>query len=52
MFLVGAFLGSQNAMAPLLIMLSANFTNVLLDLLFVVGFGWGVPGGGAGFGVW
>ena len=42
--LVGGFLGSQNAIAPLLIVLSTNLTNVALDLLFVVGFGWGVPG--------
>ena len=42
--LLGGFLGIQNAIAPLIIVVSANLTNVALDLLFVMGFGWGVPG--------
>lgn len=42
--LVGWFLGCQDARAPLLVMVTANLVNILLDLLFVVGFGWGVAG--------
>ncbi len=42
--LVGWFLGTQNARAPLAIMLGANLTNIVLDLLFVPVLGWGVAG--------
>ncbi|MDX1572087.1 MAG: MATE family efflux transporter [Xanthomonadales bacterium] len=42
--MVGWFLGTQNARLPMLMLLTANLTNVVLDLLFVVGFGWGVAG--------
>jgi MATE family multidrug resistance protein len=42
--LIGSFLGAQNARAPLAIMLLTNVTNIVLDLVFVVGLEWGVPG--------
>lgn len=37
--LIGWFIGLQNARIPLLIVVVTNFSNILLDLLFVVGFG-------------
>ncbi|TBU97352.1 MATE family efflux transporter [Stutzerimonas kirkiae] len=42
--LIGWFLGTQNARAPLAILLVTNLINILLDLLFILGFSWGVPG--------
>ena len=42
--LVGWFLGRQNARGPLVMLLAANLSNVVLDLWFVVGLGWGVAG--------
>lgn len=42
--LMGWFLGLQNARVPLLIFLTINFTNIVLDLLFVLGFGMKVDG--------
>ena len=42
--LIGWFLGLQNARVPLLIFLTINITNILLDLLFVVGFGMKIEG--------
>ncbi|MDJ0656341.1 MAG: MATE family efflux transporter [Xanthomonadales bacterium] len=42
--LVGWFLGVQDARAPLMIMLTANLVNIILDLLFVLVFQWGVAG--------
>ena len=42
--LIGWFLGLQNARIPLLIFLTINITNIVLDLLFVVGFGMKVEG--------
>ncbi len=42
--LVGWLLGTQNARGPLLILLTTNLLNVLLDLLFVLGLHWGVAG--------
>lgn len=42
--LVGWYLGIQNARIPMAMLLSANLTNVVLDLRFVVGLGWGVRG--------
>jgi len=42
--LIGWFLGTQNARAPLAILLTTNLINVGLDLWFVIGLGWGVPG--------
>ena len=42
--LLGWFLGVQDARTPLLLQLAINGLNILLDLLFVMGFGWGVAG--------
>ncbi|MBA1276846.1 MATE family efflux transporter [Stutzerimonas stutzeri] len=42
--LIGWFLGTQNARAPLAILLTTNFVNVALDLWFVLGLDWGVAG--------
>jgi MATE family multidrug resistance protein len=42
--LVGWLLGTQNARGPLAILLTTNLLNVALDLLFVLGLHWGVPG--------
>jgi len=42
--LIGWFLGLQNARVPLLIFLTINITNIILDLLFVVVFGMNVDG--------
>ena len=42
--LIGWFLGLQNARVPLLMFLTINVTNIVLDLLFVVGLGMKVDG--------
>ena len=42
--LIGWFLGLQNARVPLLIFLTINITNIVLDLLFVVGMGMKIEG--------
>lgn len=42
--LVGWFLGTQNARAPLTMLLATNGLNVVLNLSFVIGLGWGVAG--------
>lgn len=42
--LIGWFLGLQNARVPLLIFLTINITNVILDLVFVLGLGMKVDG--------
>ena len=42
--LIGWFIGVQNARVALFILLATNLLNIALNLLFVVGFGWGVPG--------
>ncbi|WP_375740349.1 MATE family efflux transporter [Pseudomonas boanensis] len=42
--LVGWFLGTQNARAPLAILLTTNLINLVLDLWFVLGLDWGVAG--------
>ena len=42
--LLGWFLGMQNARAPLYILTFVNLINMLLDLLFVVGWGYGANG--------
>lgn len=42
--LLGFFIGIQNTRVALALQLALNGTNVALDLLFVVGFGWGVHG--------
>jgi MATE family multidrug resistance protein len=42
--MVGWFLGLQNARVPLLIFLTVNITNIILDLWFVLGLGMQVDG--------
>ncbi|WP_207060765.1 MATE family efflux transporter [Motiliproteus sp. SC1-56] len=42
--LLGWFLGLQNSRVPLLLLVSANLVNMILDLLLVMGLGWGVTG--------
>ena len=42
--LIGWFLGLQNARVPLYIFLTINLTNIVLDLLFVIGLGMDVDG--------
>lgn len=42
--LIGWFLGLQNARVPLLVFLTINITNIVLDLLFVVGLGMKIEG--------
>ena len=42
--LIGWFLGLQNARVPLLIFLTINATNIVLDLLFVIGLGMKIEG--------
>lgn len=42
--LVGWFLGTQNARAPLIILLTTNGLNIVLNLWFVLGLDWGVVG--------
>ena len=41
---LGFVIGIQNTRAALALMLLLNVMNVVLDLLFVIGFGWGVEG--------
>ena len=42
--LIGWFVGLQNARVPLVIVLVINLSNIVLDLLFVIGFGMKVDG--------
>ena len=42
--LLGWLLGMQNARGPMALLIATNGVNIVLDLLFVLGFGWGVPG--------
>ena len=42
--LIGWFIGAQNARAPLIIMLTTNLTNIVLDISFVVGLNMAVTG--------
>lgn len=42
--LMGWFLGGQDARVPMRILIVTNLTNIVLNLLFVLGLGWGVPG--------
>ena len=44
MVLLGWLLGLQNARGPLLLLVVTNGLNAALDLWFVLGLGWGVPG--------
>jgi MATE family multidrug resistance protein len=60
--LVGWLLGTQNARAPLAMLLATNIVNLLLEFLFVFGLDWGIQGiaaatalaewFGAGLGLW
>lgn len=60
--LLGWLLGTQNAKAPMWMVVITNLTNIVLDIVFVIGFGWKVPGValasviadylGMGFGLW
>ncbi|NIY85252.1 MATE family efflux transporter DinF [Vibrio hepatarius] len=60
--LLGWLLGTQNAKAPMWMVIIANVTNIVLDILFVIGLGWKVEGAalasviadysGMGFGLW
>ena len=60
--LLGWFIGVQNTRAALWHQLTLNGVNIVLDLVFVIGFGWGVAGVAAatamadvvalGFGLW
>jgi len=42
--ILGWFLGLQNSRVPLALLICANLLNLLLDLLLVLGLGWGVEG--------
>ena len=42
--LIGWLLGMQNAKRPMILIVFINIINVLLDLVFVLGFSWGVKG--------
>ncbi|MDX1536319.1 MATE family efflux transporter DinF [Arsukibacterium sp.] len=42
--LMGWFLGQQNARYPMAMLICTNLINIVLDLLFVLGFGWQVAG--------
>ena len=42
--LIGWLLGSQNARAPMAIMLATNLLNALLAIVFVLGLDWGISG--------
>lgn len=42
--ILGCLIGIHNTRAALALQLVLNITNVLLDLVFVLGFGWGVQG--------
>jgi MATE family multidrug resistance protein len=43
---LGFVIGVQDTRAALALLLLLNITNILLDVLFVIGFGWGVEGVG------
>ena len=42
--LMGWFLGRQNARYPMWMLIVTNLLNIVLDLIFVLGFGWQVAG--------
>ncbi|MEE1925291.1 MATE family efflux transporter [Pseudomonas sp. 148P] len=46
--LVGWYLGTQNARVPLVILLTTNLLNIVLNLWFVLGLDWGVVGAARG----
>lgn len=41
---LGWFLGLQDARTPLILQIVINGVNIVLDIVFVLGFGWGVEG--------
>ncbi|WP_028025807.1 MATE family efflux transporter DinF [Enterovibrio calviensis] len=45
--IMGWLLGAQNAKKPMMLIILVNLVNIVLDLLFVVGFGWKVQGAAA-----
>ncbi len=45
--LLGWLLGTQNSKAPMWMVIITNLTNIALDFLFVIGFGWQVEGAAA-----
>ena len=45
--LLGWLLGVQYARAPVILLVVGNLVNILLDLWFVIGLGWGVQGAAA-----
>ena len=42
--IMGWLLGAQNAKLPMWLLITTNLVNILLDVLFVLGFGWKVQG--------
>ncbi len=42
--LIGWFVGNQNTRVPLILLTVINLINLVLDLIFVMGFGWGAGG--------
>ena len=42
--IIGWFVGNQNTRVPLYLLTLVNLVNLALDLLFVMGFGWGAQG--------
>ena len=44
MALLGWLLGMQDARGPMALLLATNGVNIVLDLWFVLGLGWGVAG--------
>lgn len=45
--IMGWLLGAQNAKKPMILLIVINLINIVLDVLFVVGFGWKVEGAAA-----
>ncbi|USH02566.1 MATE family efflux transporter DinF [Grimontia kaedaensis] len=45
--IMGWLLGAQNAKKPMMLLIVINVINIVLDILFVVGFGWKVQGAAA-----
>lgn len=45
--ILGWLLGMQNAKAPMWLLIITNLVNIILDILFVFGFGWQVQGAAA-----
>ncbi|PSW04952.1 MATE family efflux transporter DinF [Photobacterium lipolyticum] len=45
--IMGWLLGTQNARSPMWLLIATNLVNIILDVLFVLGFGWKVQGAAA-----